>query len=48
MTPRDLSNAIFGKCYYCPFVNEQGKMLNDPVVLKLKEVNGLFQLQIVL
>tara|TARA_Y100001980_G_C14538110_1_gene315221 strand:+ start:771 stop:1901 length:1131 start_codon:yes stop_codon:yes gene_type:complete len=37
MTPRDLSNAIFGKCYYCPFVNEQGKMLNDPVVLKLKE-----------
>jgi len=37
LTPRDLTNAIFGKCYYCPFTNEKGNLLNDPVVLRLKE-----------
>ena len=37
MTPRDLTNAVFGKCYYAPFVNEKGNMINDPVVLRLKE-----------
>ena len=37
MTPRDLTNAVFGKCYYCPFVNEKGNMINDPVVLKLSD-----------
>ena len=37
MTPRDLTNAVFGRCYYCAFVNEQGNIINDPVVLRLKE-----------
>ncbi len=37
MTTRDLTNAVFGKCYYCPFVNEKGNIINDPVVLKLKD-----------
>ena len=37
MTPRDLTNAVFGRCYYCAFVNEQGNIINDPVVLRLSE-----------
>ena len=34
MTCRDLSKAIEGKCYYCPIIDENGGMINDPVVLK--------------
>ncbi len=34
MTCRDLSNAKEGKCYYCPIIDENGGMINDPVVLK--------------
>ena len=32
MTCRNLSKAKIGRCYYAPFIDEQGKMLNDPVV----------------
>ena len=34
MTCRNLSKAKEGKCYYCPIIDENGGMINDPVVLK--------------
>lgn len=37
MTPRDLSKAIVGQCLYAPLVDQNGNMLNDPVILKLAE-----------
>jgi len=37
MTCRNLSKAKVGRCYYAPIIDEQGGMLNDPVVLKLDE-----------
>ncbi len=37
MTPRDLSRATIGRCLYAPLVDENGGMVNDPVVLKLAE-----------
>ena len=37
MTPRDLSRAQIGQCLYAPLVDEAGRMLNDPVILKLAE-----------
>ena len=37
MTPRDLTNAKIGKCYYCPIVDDDGYMLNDPIIMKLSE-----------
>ena len=35
MTPRDLSRAEVGQCLYAPLVDEHGKILNDPIILKL-------------
>jgi len=37
MTCRNLSKAKIGRCYYAPIIDEQGGVLNDPVVLKLGE-----------
>ena len=37
MTCRDLSKSKIGRCYYCPIIDENGGMINDPVVLKIKE-----------
>ena len=37
ITPRDLRNAVVGRCYYIPVVDAAGGMLNDPVLLKLAE-----------
>ena len=37
MTPRDISRAETGRCYYLPLVNARGKLVNDPVGLKLAE-----------
>jgi len=34
MTPRNLSNCAIGQCMYAPLVDEKGRMVNDPVVLK--------------
>ncbi|MCY4152334.1 MAG: dimethylsulfoniopropionate demethylase [Aestuariivita sp.] len=34
LTPRDLSRIAPKQCCYIPVVDEQGKMLNDPVALK--------------
>jgi len=35
MTCRNLSNSKVGRCYYAPIIDEQGKMMNDPIILKL-------------
>jgi dimethylsulfoniopropionate demethylase len=37
MTCRNISKAEVGKCYYAPLIDEQGKMINDPLILKLDE-----------
>ena len=34
MTCRDLSNSKDGRCYYCPIIDDQGGLINDPVVLR--------------
>ena len=37
MTCRDLSKAKAGKCYYSPIIDENGGMINDPVILKFDD-----------
>ena len=37
MTCRDLSKSKIGRCYYCPIIDENGNLVNDPVILKLNE-----------
>ena len=37
MTCRDLSKSKIGRCYYCPIIDENGNLVNDPVILKLDE-----------
>ena len=37
MTPRDLSNMKVGQCKYVILVNQNGGVLNDPVLLKVSE-----------
>jgi len=37
MTCRDLSKSKIGRCYYCPIIDDEGNLVNDPVVLKLAE-----------
>jgi len=37
ITPRDLSNLSVGQCKYVLIVNNEGGILNDPVLLRLKE-----------
>ncbi len=37
LTPRDLRDMQPGQCRYAPLVDEQGGMLNDPVILKLAD-----------
>ena len=37
MTCRNLSKAKVGRCYYAPIIDEQGHMINDPIILKLDE-----------
>ncbi len=37
MTCRDLSKAKIGRCYYCPLIDDNGNLINDPVILKLAE-----------
>ncbi|MBC8258886.1 MAG: dimethylsulfoniopropionate demethylase [SAR324 cluster bacterium] len=34
MTPRDLSNAQVGQCFYAPLCDESGGMINDPILIK--------------
>jgi glycine cleavage system aminomethyltransferase T len=35
MTPRDISNCAVGRCMYVPIVDQDGGMINDPVLLRL-------------
>lgn len=37
MTPRNLSRCRVGQCKYVPIVDENGGMINDPVLLRLGE-----------
>ena len=37
MTPRDIGRAETGRCYYLPLVDARGRLVNDPVGLKLEE-----------
>ncbi len=37
MTPRNLSKCKVGQCKYVPIIDENGGVLNDPVLLKLAE-----------
>jgi dimethylsulfoniopropionate demethylase len=34
MTPRDLSQAKYGQCFYAPLCDENGSMINDPIIIK--------------
>ncbi len=37
MTCRDLSNSKVGKCYYAPLVDNEGLLVNDPIINKLAQ-----------
>jgi len=37
MTCRDLSKSKDGRCYYCPIIDDQAGLINDPVILKHNE-----------
>jgi aminomethyltransferase len=37
LTPRDLTKCAVGQCKYCFITNEEGGIVNDPVVLRLDE-----------
>lgn len=34
MTPRDISGAQRGQCFYLPLCDEQGMLINDPIAIK--------------
>ena len=34
MTPRDLSKAQIGQCFYLPLCDETGTLINDPIAIK--------------
>ena len=37
MTCRDLTESKDGRCYYCPIIDDQGGLINDPIVLRHNE-----------
>ena len=37
MTCRDLSKSKIGRCYYCPIIDDDGNLVNDPVILKIAD-----------
>ena len=37
MTCRDLSKSTDGRCYYCPIIDDNAGLINDPVVLRFNE-----------
>ena len=37
MTCRDLSKSKDGRCYYCPIIDENAGLINDPVVLRINK-----------
>ena len=44
MTPRDLSDMKVGQCKYVILVNQNGGVLNDPILLKVSEDEYWFSL----
>ena len=44
LTPRNLSKCEIGQCMYTPIVDENGCMLNDPVLIRLAENHFWFSL----
>jgi glycine cleavage system aminomethyltransferase T len=44
MTPRDISNMKVGQCKYVILVNQNGGVLNDPILLKVTEDKYWFSL----
>ena len=44
MTPRDLSSMKIGQCKYVILVNQNGGVLNDPILLKVSEDTYWFSL----
>ena len=44
MTPRDLSNMKVGQCKYVILLNQNGGVLNDPILLKVSEDKYWFSL----
>tara|TARA_B100001939_G_scaffold346759_1_gene366306 strand:+ start:398 stop:1531 length:1134 start_codon:yes stop_codon:yes gene_type:complete len=44
MSPRDLSNMKVGQCKYVILVNQNGGVLNDPILLKVSEDKYWFSL----
>ncbi|MEM7563995.1 MAG: dimethylsulfoniopropionate demethylase [Pseudomonadota bacterium] len=44
LTARDLRGAVAGQCLYAPLVDQQGGMLNDPIILKLGEDHFWFSI----
>ncbi len=39
MTPRSIEKMKIGTCYYIPLIDENGRMINDPVLLKHSETH---------
>ena len=37
MTCRDLSKSKIGRCYYCPIIDDKGRLINDPIILKIND-----------
>ena len=37
MTPRDIGRCAIGQCKYAPLVDENGGIINDPLILRLAE-----------
>jgi dimethylsulfoniopropionate demethylase len=37
MTCRDLSKSKDGRCYYCPIIDDQAGLINDPIILRHNE-----------
>jgi dimethylsulfoniopropionate demethylase len=37
MTCRDLSKSKDGRCYYCPILDDEAGIINDPVILRINE-----------
>ncbi len=37
MTCRNLSKAKVGKCYYAPLIDDNGNLVNDPLIFKLED-----------
>ena len=33
MTCRDLTDSKYGRCYYCPIIDDKGGIINDPVAV---------------